>query len=807
MIKINESKRDDFLNQYVKMLNNNGINVNSGQVKSKLMNKFVVEGNIHNLSLRSNYYLAGVAKYYFQGALTKNKDLSLLKKECWEGEDIQDTWDVPVCKKIDILINVLRNAYIDTVGNEMLEPEDFGEMPINELFKKYAKQISREGGATKKKKLENTLDTNENVGNGYTFEIMYSYNDCEKYNTPTSPGSWCITYGQQYYNSYANTLKIHYVIFRKNGWENINRPENPTESDGWTPQKPHDEYGNSLIAMLQSNTSPEPVYITSRWNHGYGMYRCEADHAYSKEEFQQITGVSDADLKRIYDIWQQNKNKRKTNINTKEQERILRSLKYIQMRINSGENPEKLFTSVNHVYGSTKMNKGTFACSADVSDTTMGTNSKTLYFLFDGGKIQFETISTSSYSFKHVQQNNLILIIFNDNKQAVYSLEKHKIISVDGVCYFKRVPTYTQLKYQGNNSLGYFEVKQGMATGALIDCSTMEPIKLPNGDFWYGCINSNKSHNYHKENEIYCSVFGDESGQYFDIVYDLSSMEKFFYNANTKEFINIEIPARFEFQYDSYGRQAKNMTPVIENTGFELPQNTFLVYYGTPRVRNNNIVNYFNSTKLQVIKDGKPVNFYNTTWINGISSTNNVNFIINIGNVGERRQIYVDNTMSKTLSVNGEPIISTEIKTTDNFTVLYLNQNRYTYSSNSEMLIYDYIDDSFLQNVFNNNSLIFNGYNDYFWNDNMRGEGFAIFPQKAPKNNPELYQVSRTSFDNEVFIRILESNLFGICKRTKATWINLDSSKNQNDKQIQINESDIKRMVNSVISILLDKIL
>ena len=161
--------------------------------------------------------------------------------------------------------------------------------------------------------------------------------------------------------------------------------------------------------------------------------------------------------------------------------------------------------------------------------------------------------------------------------------------------------------------------------------------------------------------------------------------------------------------------------------------------------------------------------------------------------------------MSKTLSVNGEPIFSTEIKTTDNFTVLCLSQ--YRYSSDSEMLIYDYIDDSFLQNVFNNNSLIFNGYDDYFLYDNMRGEGFSIFPQKAPKNNPELYQVSRTSFGNEVFIRILESNLFGICKRTKAAWISLDSSKNQNDKQIQINESDIKRMVNSVISILLDKIL
>ena len=166
--RINESRRDDLLLKYMELLNNNGINVNIGQVKSKLLNKFVVEGNIHNLSLRSNFYLAGVARYYFEGSLTKNSDLSLLKPETWQGQDVFDTWDTAVCKKLDALINVLRNAYIDTIGTQMLEPEDLGELPIKDLFKKYSNEIRKElGGGKKKKATTVEIDTNENVGNDY----------------------------------------------------------------------------------------------------------------------------------------------------------------------------------------------------------------------------------------------------------------------------------------------------------------------------------------------------------------------------------------------------------------------------------------------------------------------------------------------------------------------------------------------------------------------------------------------------------------------------------------------------------------
>ena len=44
-----ESKRDDFLLQYIPLLQKRGIETSVGQLKSYLLNKFVVEFGIHNL--------------------------------------------------------------------------------------------------------------------------------------------------------------------------------------------------------------------------------------------------------------------------------------------------------------------------------------------------------------------------------------------------------------------------------------------------------------------------------------------------------------------------------------------------------------------------------------------------------------------------------------------------------------------------------------------------------------------------------------------------------------------------------------
>ena len=60
-------------------------------------------------------------------------------------------------------------------------------------LEKYGAKINKELGiVSPKRKKVDTLDRSESVGNGYTFDIIYSYNDATKYYRPTQPGAWCI---------------------------------------------------------------------------------------------------------------------------------------------------------------------------------------------------------------------------------------------------------------------------------------------------------------------------------------------------------------------------------------------------------------------------------------------------------------------------------------------------------------------------------------------------------------------------------------------------------------------------------------
>lgn len=335
-----ESSRDNLLMPYLNLMREKGIECSLSQLKQFLLAKFVNEGNIMSLSLESNYYLAGVARYYFEGKLTVNKNVNAMYPK------IKDVFNQDICQRLSVLIVILRNAYIDSVGTQFEQPEDFGTLSLEKLLRKYNKAINAELGIGSEKekekpeKVDDGLNRDEHVGDGYTFDILYSYEDAKKYHRFTEPGAWCITYGEQHYNGYIRRLKIHYVIFRKDGWENVPRQKGPN----WTSLKPQDEYGNSLIALLQSNENGAPVYITSRWNHGSyaDNSQCEADHAYTPEEFKRVTGVSDGDLKRIFDIWEKDRKKNGEKVSqsrselNKKRDNVLRIFKYAQMRINGG---------------------------------------------------------------------------------------------------------------------------------------------------------------------------------------------------------------------------------------------------------------------------------------------------------------------------------------------------------------------------------------------------------------------------------------------------------------------------------------
>lgn len=551
---LNESRRDDMLLPYVNLLRGKGINTNVSQLKQYLLAKFVNEGLIRNLSLSSNFYLAGVAKYYFNGDLTTNKVLNVF------DESQEDVFNREICDRLNACILILRNAHIDSVGTEFEQPEDFGNLKLNALLRKYNKKINEMLGIVtepkKRKKAEEEIDTNVNVGNGYTFDIIYSFEEAKKYNKYTEPGAWCITYAEQHYRGYIRNLGIHYVILRQNGFENVPRKK----GENWTKQKPQDEYGNSLIALLQSNKTGEPVYITSRWNHG--VYKegttCEADHAYTKEELFAVTGLNDADLQRIQKIWLTTKENKKSESSTaasltkKKTTEILRYVKYGQMRMNGGENLDVVFPEAKkkYLYGNPEnYKKGIFALMIPMQG-----EEETVWasMLCDKGKIRFEsfffhgnvsyglqrTYNSSEKPDEFLSQNyNNLIVIEHDKKYVMfYDIKRHTFVDVEGTTKFK------YHNWSGPNNWKeciFYEVAMSNNQRAFIDWKTNKPLRLPNGGCWFESVATNRSSKSYYGNEVKINdVYDDTSCLLF--TRDSAANEKYFYDVPTRNFFNVE---------------------------------------------------------------------------------------------------------------------------------------------------------------------------------------------------------------------------------------------------------------------------
>ena len=559
---LSESKRDDLLLPYVEMLKAKGINCSLGQLKSYMLKKLTNEARMRNLSLGSNFYLAGAIRYYFNGDLTLNKDLDVYN----DGQTTNDVWNEDACQKLNALINILRNAYIDTIGETFEQPEDFGTLTLPKLLRKYGKKIQKEletnSGAEIDGDNENDgLDRNDRVGQNYSYEIIYSYKQATKYNQYTDPGAWCITYAKNHYDNYIKMLNIHYVIFKQDGFENVKREFGPD----WTPQKPQDKYGCSLIAVLQSNKNGEPIYITSRWNHGYERY-CEADHAFTKEEFCQKTGVTDADLQRIFAIWKKDypkysKDEYSTGGSVSKEEKldVLRKLKYAQMRINGGDmnvsDTIKVLTNLNGPQdgideGKIKITKGTYWCKTAFQGSCF------FYFLMDKGKIVFETLLPDSMEHECYSSNmtdeggyrshtlrgytNLAVIVSN-RFIMLYDLRRHCIINIDGETKFKCIPRGETTTV---NNKSFYELRYGKEQFALMNTATNTPLKLPNGSCWINFLRSNCGGGYGgailgNSNLNARRHYGEgEGGEIFEIIYDASSGERYFYDVDKRIFLS-----------------------------------------------------------------------------------------------------------------------------------------------------------------------------------------------------------------------------------------------------------------------------
>lgn len=551
-----EGARDNALSVFLPLFQKRGIEMNVSALKQLLLNKFVSEAGMHALSESGNYYLLGLARYYFNGDLTESPRVNALYPR------FRDRFNSDICTRLDALIGILRNAYIDSVGTKFEQPEDFGTLTLDKLLKKYNKKINEAlgiGDASAQDKVEKkpTVSEDYTAGSNYTYEILYSYDDAKKYNKATEPGAWCITYGKAHYDGYVRRLGIHYVIFAQNGYENIPRKT----TAGFTKNKPHDAYGNSLIAVLQSNKSPEPIFITSRWNHGSavdGTYGTEADHAYTKEEFLNVIGCDESVLVRAYEQWKENKPQAQ-NVNRKELNAqklaALRAFKLAQMHLNGGANPEDLL-KLKYLCGNEKGYKGTYMVGIESEGEMYFTlmDRKKLFYdeLFINGSDgwNWSAMVTKLY-------DNFIYIKTTKNDTCyIFDLIRHQFLSIEGT---------TKFKYH-SGSLGYSSDIRGCylllaMSGnqvAMFNADTLKIVKTPRGACWFEAIfrygsGRKKNRNYNGSVDLIYKA----NEEVMEMVYDSSAGEVYFFNCKTNQFVNIDENDGFhvsEWRGSNYGK-------------------------------------------------------------------------------------------------------------------------------------------------------------------------------------------------------------------------------------------------------------
>lgn len=432
---LREGSRDNLLLPYLNIINGNGNNVKLSQLKGYLLNKFVIQANIHNLSLASNFYLVGVARYYFNGDLTENKELNIF------NENITDVFIPQVCETLDNIILYLRNSYIDSVGTKFEQPEDFGEMSLAQLFKKYGR-LATPKTSKKNKKIEVPDTLGGKINDQWNYEIIYSQEECKKYKQYTSPGAWCITYAKQHYNYYCKQFQGHFIIFFRKNYENV--PREMGENS------PFDNYGLSLIAVMQSDENGEYINGTTRWNHGYQGKPVIDNEGFiiDYQMFKNVVGISDNEFKNLFEEWKytvkenQNSNKGKNKLKNQKNTEVLRKFKYAQMLLKNGIDPKTIFDNIELVAGGSE-GRYNFRRSVVALYFKDDENNTAFCTLCDRGNIIFETLneckrlSNCPYGTFEGYTSSCLIGCQKYQSFRIYDYKRHKLLEIEGEKDFK----------------------------------------------------------------------------------------------------------------------------------------------------------------------------------------------------------------------------------------------------------------------------------------------------------------------------------------------------------------------------------
>lgn len=645
-----EGARDRALEMFMPYLQKRGINVSISQLKQFLLNKFVTEAGMHNLSLDSNFYLLGVSRYYFEGNLTSNKRINVLYP------NVKDRFIPEVCTRLDALVGILRNAYVDSVGTKWEQPEDFGNLTLEKLLKKYNTKINKALGLDVNNEPEQEVakvSDDYTAGKNYTYEILYSFEDARKYNRATEPGAWCITYGKQHYDAYVRRLKIHYIVFAMNGYEEVPRKI----GKGFTKRKPHDLYGNSLICVLQSNKSADPVYITSRWNHGSsadGTQGTEADHAYTTEEFLNIIGCDYSVLQRAYEQWQKNAEvSGKKDVAEMRADRVnaMRQLKYAQMLINGGANPFQIdiFRLIRPVLASDNTNytpdkkgyniNGLFWISVNVNE-----NEKFVTFMdrrvihFDDYLVNNPQIGGEFNPYRGCYSDTYI-VFKKLNSFMIYDRKRRRFLDLAGIKSFKHGSSNFTASFN-TSGLKYGIVAMNGRQLALINTETMKPVKARNGSPWFEAIVRNDrrdASNVDYQGRVDIPYF--EDGQVFKMVYDSSAGEIYYFSCANDSFVDIKsgVPEGFVLE---------------EVSTYYLPSKNYLSYTNKP----NRGYGQYDPECLYVFKNINDGSFFKIKGEMFFRSILRRRDIIGYVPKGNEYAYYADIHFNKLLEINGEPV-------------------------------------------------------------------------------------------------------------------------------------------------------